>query len=132
MKHRIETVGTEPGMCAGPAVIVYVGLLTLIEVEFVRLAPWILVVGKSAAKMAVVAERFGLRLSATAQPDRCLCRDRDPEMVDQRNGTIELVRTIADDDDTRCGLAPFVNRVVLNQAVLNRAVLRHVVSCSTL
>jgi hypothetical protein len=73
--------------------------------------------------MAVVAERFGLRLSATAQPDRCLCRDRDPEMIDQGNGTIELVGTVVDDDDA-CrfrGLPPFVN-----QAVLSEAVLRHV------
>ena len=116
-------------MCAGPAVIGDIGLLALIEIEFVSHPPWILVVGKSTAKMAVVAERFGLRLSATAQPDRCLCRDRDPEMVDQGNGTIELVGTVADDHDA-CrfhGLAPFVN-----QAVLNQVVLRHVLQCSTL
>ena len=107
MKHRIETVGTEPGMRTRPAVIEYMELLALIDIEFVRHAPWILVVGESTAKMAVVAERFGLRLSATAQPDRCLCRDRDPEMVDQRDGTINLVGTVADNDDAWCfrGLA---------------------------
>src|ERR1700722_8161878 len=126
-------------MRAGSAVVVDVGLVALIDIEFVSHPPWILVVGKSAAKMAVVAKRFGLRLSATAQPDRCLCRDRDPEMVDQGNGTIEFVGTVADHDDAcRChGLAPSVSRAVLDQAVLNRAVLnrailRHVVSCSTL
>src|SRR3984957_11896754 len=66
MKYRIETVGTETGMRAGPAVVEYMGLLALIDIEFVRHASWILVVGKSTAMMAVVAKRFGLRFSATA------------------------------------------------------------------
>jgi hypothetical protein len=119
-------------MRAGSAVVVDVGLLALIDIEFVSHPPWILVVGKSAAKMAVVAKRFGLRLSATAQPDRCLCRDRDPEMVDQGNGTIELVGTVADDDDACrcCGLAPFVNHAVLNQAVLRHVVFHVVIRTS--
>src|ERR1700734_979952 len=121
-------------MRAGSAVVVDVGLLALIDIEIVSYPPWILVVGKSAAKMAVVAKRFGLRLSATAQPDRCLCRDRDPEMVDQGNGTIELVGTVADDDDACrcCGLAPFVNHAVLRHVVFHvvirtsQSVLRYV------
>ena len=97
------------------------GLLAFIDIEFVSHPPWILVVGKSTAKMAVVTKRFGLRLSATAQPDRCLCRDRDPEMVDQGNGTIEFIGTVADEDDACCfhGLAPFVNQAVLSRVVLN-------------
>src|ERR1700692_2807887 len=116
-------------MRAGPAVVVDVGLLALIDIEPVSSPPWILVVRKSTSKMAIVAERFGLRLSATAQPDRCLCRDRDPEMVDQRDGTINLVGTVADNDDAWCfhGLPPLVDQAVLNQAVLRHGVMFHVV-----
>src|SRR3984885_3921062 len=121
-------------MRTDPAVIEDIGLLALMDIEFVSHPPWILVVGKSAAKMVVVAKRFGLRLSATAQPDRCLCRDRHPKMVDQGNGTIELVGTVADDNDARGfrGPAPFVIQAVLNRAVLNQVILRHVLQCSTL
>jgi hypothetical protein len=66
MKYRTETVGAESGMGADSAVIVDIGLLAFIDIEFVSHTSWILAVGKSTSKMAVVAERFGLRLSATA------------------------------------------------------------------
>ena len=52
------------GMTAGADSIEDMDLLALIDIEFVGHPPWVLVVGKSTAKMTVVAERFGLRLPA--------------------------------------------------------------------
>src|SRR3979490_2283868 len=99
-----------------PAVVEHVSLLALMHVQLVGYAPWVLVVGEAAFNVAIVAERFGLRLSAAAQPDRCICDDGNSERVDNADGAIEQSAAGSAKHwapGKRRRLAPFLNGTVV-------------------
>src|SRR5258708_1225928 len=105
-----------------PAVVKHVSLLALMHVKLVRHALRVLVVGEAAFNVAIVAERFGLRLSAAAQPDWCICSDRNSERVDNGDGAIEQIGAVADyDDGSGAGLV----------RVLNGTLVHHDLACSS-
>jgi hypothetical protein len=81
------------------AVVEHVSLLALMHVKLVDYAPWVLVVGEAAFNVAIVAERLGLRLSAAAQPDWCVCGDRNSERIDHGDGAIEQIEAVANYND---------------------------------
>ncbi len=120
MEYRAEAVRAETRMRTCPAVVEHVSLLALMHVQLVGYALWVLVVGEAAFNVAIVAERFGLRLSAAAQPDRCICGDGNSERVDDGDGAIEQTGTVADYDDpwgSCAGLVPFLNGTVVGHAL---------------
>jgi hypothetical protein len=85
------------------------------HVKLVGYALWVLVVGEAAFNVATVAERFGLRLSAAAQPDRCICGDGNSERVDNGDGAIKQIGAVADyDDGSGAGLVRFLNGTFLH------------------
>jgi hypothetical protein len=55
--------------------------------------------------VAIVAERLGLRLSAAAQPDWCVCGDGNSERIDHGDGAIEQIEAVPNYNDCDCHVA---------------------------
>lgn len=98
-------------MRAGAAIVEHIRLLPGIDVELVGHAPRIPGVGEAARDVAVVAERFGLRLPAAAEQHRRLGCNRHAEMIDDRNAGLGFVGPVASDGDAIANLLLVVQSV---------------------